>query len=528
MRAHSTRGRTRRCFAGAIGIMSIALAGCTAVRATPSVPVILPGFSRPTPVLCYDGPDAPTPKPAECVIPTDSLVPPFSLPTGRGVPGPADNISLPAGLATLPPVIPWHGRTFYTPPSGSGAQLMGIGPDDTIYILLERPLPLPTPTPNVAFFVPDVEASVIALRPDGSTKPGWPTAGVPVAGFPMSYKVNEEGTVFVASGPNLYLAGANTQTQLTITAIGSDGRVVSGWPYRTPAAQQYLAPELLVPGPGGTVCFLQVKPGVAPGPDLPMLVYCLGRDGKLLPGWPYSSVMPLGSMAVGPDGPLYVAQKTSTKTTTNKYVYPYQVLAIGPDGKPKSGWVAWSRDGADGITAIVPTRDGRVYLLLGGDGGRAELIDLDGTGKTLEGHVELASSLSDPNYKDAVLTSDGSLFVSATDQNNVIVDVVNAYSANGSQMSGWPQLIGGWGDLAVAPQGSVWVAWTVYGAGGGSDETSVVALFDKNGKLQPGYPMAADYLISLGMTYGLQVASDGTAYGTAASASGSRIVTFGR
>jgi hypothetical protein len=39
--------------------------------------------------------------------------------------------------------------------------------------------------------------------------------------------------------------------------------------------------------------------------------------------------------------------------------------------------------------------------------------------------------------------------------------------------------------------------------------------------------MASDYLPHYG-TYGLQVASDGTAYATAATVSGSRIVAFGR
>ena len=68
----------------------------------------------------------------------------------------------------------------------------------------------------------------------------------------------------------------------------------------------------------------------------------------------------------------------------------------------------------------------------------------------------------------------------------------------------------------------------MYGPGGGSDETSVVALFDKNGELQPGYPMASDRLLSFGYGFGLQVASDGTAYATAATTSGSRIVAFGR
>ena len=43
----------------------------------------------------------------------------------------------------------------------------------------------------------------------------------------------------------------------------------------------------------------------------------------------------------------------------------------------------------------------------------------------------------------------------------------------------------------------------------------------------PGYPIATDFL-SWYHSYGLRVASDGTAYGTVLTAAGSKIVAFGR
>jgi hypothetical protein len=347
---------------------------------------------------------------------------------------------------------------------------------------------------------------------------------VSISGYPSSFKVNDEGTVFVASGANPYGGQAqDAQGSLTVTAIGSDGKVLPGWPYRTPAAAQYYDPELLVPGPGGIVCFLNVKPGASPfGYDVPTLVYCLGRDGKLMPGWPYSGKS-LHTPAVGPDGTLYVAQTTSSDTN-GVTSFPYQVLAIGQDGKPKPGWTPWARADNQTLTTILPTGDGRVYMLIGGDFGKAQLVTVDSTGRTLDDHPELGPGQTSPNYKDAVLTSDGSLFVSVDGGS---ADFVNAYSPNGSQITGWPQLIGGWGDIAVGSQGSVWVAWTVYGPTTTTTETSVVALFDKNGNLQPGYPIATDFL-SWYHSYGLRVASDGTAYATVLTAAGSGIVAFGR
>jgi len=527
MGAHSTvyskTARTSRWLAAGVALISISLSGCVATRATPSR---APTSSPTAPIPCDDGPTAHTPMPADCWVPTEPPLTPFATATPRQT---DPSVSL-AGLATLPPVTPWRGKTFYAPPSGAGSMLIGLGPDDTVYVLLERALPLPQPTPSTLYLVPDVAASVIALRPDGSLQTGWPSAGVPVSGFPYSYRVNADGTVFVASGANPYTGDQLALSQLTITAIGSDGKVLPGWPYRTPAAQQYYDPDLLTTGPNDMVCFRQMKAGTkATGDDTPMVAYCLGADGKVLPGWPLSSVLPLFNLAIGPDGTVYVGQETSTTASQAwPYSFPYQVIALGLDDKPKPGWSAWTEPDVPSLTTILPTKDGRVYMLLGGDSGRAHLVSVDSKGKTISEHFELESALSSPNYKDAILTKDGRLFVSATDQSVPDVDVINAYSADGSQMAGWPQLIGGWGDLAVGADGSVWVAWTLFHASGGPDDTSAVARFDKNGKLQPGYPMAADKLSTLGLYYGLAVASDGTAFGTAVTASGGRIVVMGR
>ncbi|HEX7490316.1 MAG TPA: hypothetical protein VF337_01265 [Candidatus Limnocylindrales bacterium] len=515
MRAHSKPGGASRRLAAAAAVISISLAGCAAAKATPSRAPSL----TPAPIQCDDGPDAFTPMPADCWIPTEPAPTPSPTPTARRT---DPTISLP-GLATLPPVTPWHGKTFYAPPSGTGTMLIGLGSDDIVYVLLERALPLPKPTPTSAFVVPDVAASVIALRPDGSLKAGWPSAGVPVSGYPYSYRVNAAGTVFVASGPNPFTSDQLALKQLTVTAIGSDGKVLAGWPYLTPAAQQSYDPDLLTTGPNDMVCFRQMKAGAkATASDYSMVAYCLGADGKLLPGWPYASPMSLSNIAVGPDGTVYMGKVTSTTASkVQPYTYPYQVIAIGPDGQPKPGWTAWSEPDVPALATILPTKDGRVYMLLGGDSGRAKLVSVDSKGKTISEHLELGSALTYASYKDAVLTGDGRLFVAIEGGS---VNLVNAYSADGSQMAGWPQLIGGWGDLAVGADGSVWVSWTLYGASGDQADTSVVARFDKNGKLQPGYPMASDMLSTLGLYYGLAVASDGTAFGT----SGGRIMVMGR
>lgn len=520
MNVHHGFETGKRSYGVAMGFICLALtaSACVAARATPTTA----GSPTPTPpIVCDDGPLAFTPMPADCVMPSQLAT------EGPSMLAPATPYpTFPSSLATLPPVVPWHGRTLYTPPPGSGSQLIGLGPDDTIYVLLVRPLSTPQPSPATGIVVPDVAVSVIALRPDGSLRSGWPSGGVAIAGFPISYQVNDEGTVIVASGDNPYGPQRDAQRQLTITAIGSDGKVLPGWPYLTPPSQQYADPNLLVVGPGGMVCFINVKPGAsANGYDVPKLIYCLGRDGKLLPGWPYAADR-LWNLAIGPDGTVYVAQTTSTDLKAGWTSFPYQVLAIGLDGRPKPGWTPWNRAGNQDLTAIMPTKDGRVYMLVGGDSYSAQLVVVDSTGRALNEHVELGSMMNRPSYKDAVLTADGSLFVSIN--GGIDVNAVNAYLPDGSQMPGWPQLIGGWGDLAVGRDGSVWVSWIIYHASGGPDDTSVVALFDKSGRLQPGYPMAADYMPHYGLSYGLVVGSDGTAYSTAGSSAGTWIVAMVR
>jgi hypothetical protein len=524
MRTHLTFGRRPGQLATAIGVIAISFAGCTAAMATPSGATV-PASPTP-PIICDDGPNAHTPMPADCVIQVDPRMPssPPTFPYGaETTAGPTS--SPPSAFASVPPATAWHGKTFYTPPAGTGSRLIGIGPDDTLYVMLERALPWPKPTPTGLWVAADTQASVIALRPDGSMRPGWSSDGIPIAGFPMSYRVNAEGTLFVASSANPYGPNAHAQNQMTVTAIGSDGKVLPGWPYRTPGALQPYDPELLVSGPDGEVCFVNHKPGVTQyGGDNPMVVYCLGRDGKLLPGWPYVSDAPLWNLAVGPDGTAYVGQKASNEIVPGTYVYPYQVLALGRDGKPKPGWVPWNRSDV-GITTMLPTKDGRIYILLGGDSGTSHLVVVDSTGKTLDDRVESTSTLTKPNYKDVFFKQDGSLFVSVNDE-RWSTNVVNVYSPDGSQMAGWPQPIGGWGDIAVAADRWVWVEWTVYDLVG-HDDRSAVALFDSSGNLQPGYPMASDFLPHLG-SFGLEVASDGTAYATACTLSGSRIVVFER
>jgi len=209
-------------------------------------------FSRISRIFPYSSSSGSCTPPIE-VITIDLAPPPTAVPS-------TPPSSTPTDAPALPSTGAWHGSTVYKLGSGEGGDVIGVGPDDTIYLLAARPVGGPKPSPSV-FAVPDEKASVVAIRPDGSPKPGWPKAGVPVSGFPLGYAVGPGGTVFVASGANPFGGSSAAPSSMTITAIDSTGKVVPGWPYRTPAAKHGLQTDFFMFGQGGRVCFMDTKPG---------------------------------------------------------------------------------------------------------------------------------------------------------------------------------------------------------------------------------------------------------------------------
>ena len=466
----------------------------------------------------------PSPTPAATASPTaapgydnpNDTPPPFSPPP-TAVPSTPPS-STPTDAPALPSTGAWNGSTVYKLGSGEGGDVIGVGPDDTIYLLAARPVGGPKPSPSV-FAVPDEKASVVAIRPDGSPKPGWPKAGVPVSGFPLGYAVGPGGTVFVVSGANPFGGSSAAHSSMTITAIDSTGKVVPGWPYRTPAAKHGLQTDFFMFGQGGRVCFMDTKPGATGASDLPMVVYCLGGDGKLLAGWPYSSAHSLLDPAIGPDGTLYVVQVTPTQGSGN---WPDVLLAIGPDGKPRTGWTPWNPAGNEPFTTVLPEPDGRVFVLLGGDGGRAHLVLLASDGRLLS---DLAGTVDGfEQFKAIGLSADGTLYVSTylafggpkTQSGD---SYVFAVLEDGTAKPGWPVRVDAASYLSVSPGGSVWITWEVYAPGTATPSGDEIAAFDPSGKLLPGFPMA-----SLANGHKMAFDSNGTAYVVMLAATGGEVI----
>ena len=480
---------------------TILLAGC-AGRPTPPATAAVPS---PTPIFCDDGPDAFTPMPADCVVPT---APP--LPSGYTFPPRASETPWPVHVSVLPEPAPWSGSPIRNFAAGVQANLIGVGPDDSIAMLQY--------TNTSAGFI----GSVLELRPDGTLKPGWPAGGVPVPVGMGSAAVGPDGTIYVAAQLNpaapIDPAGPEQPTSILVTAIGPDGNVLPGWPYSSPAAFHYYDSAKVIVGRSGQACFMDNSPGVS-AQDFggASSLYCVGRDGKLLPGWPHTSIRNMVHPVFGPDGTLYVEQVQDDPRRRS------EIAALGPDGLPKPGWSPWTIPTTMDSTILV-SPDGRVHLMVmsitSGTVLADDLVTLSATG-SLQDERALQFPAGQ-HFVDMALAPDGGLYLSTCDSGDLELfgktdGHVTALAADGAPRPGWPIKVDGRNSLFISPDGSVWTRWEIWGSG---RMTGLgIAAFEPTGKLRSGFPTGAPDLGTL-----LAFDSTGTAYAVETTMTGVALV----
>jgi hypothetical protein len=459
MRAPWKRGSSKRLLASGLAVIAIAFAACLGARETP--PASWPSSASPntSPIVCDDNPGHFTPMPADCVVPSM----PLSAGTAR-----ASETPWPKSSSVLPKLAAWRGSEILRLTPGYQAAMVGVQPDGSIVVL-------ESVNTGSGFL-----AALFAIRPDGKPKPGWPPGGVPVPVGLGNQVMAKDGTV--------YLSGIETgtssesPTSIDITAVSPDGKVVSGWPYKSPAALHDYRSGQLVLGPSGQVCFLDYLPSqTAQAATGPSGLYCLGADGKTLPGWPYTSNRPMEHPAFGPDGTVYVEQYVEQKPGSQ------EIVALGPDGKPVAGWTPWVIPTLM-VSPIAVAPDGHVYLAAMGMSGD-ELVTLAPNG-TLVRKQRLAFA-ADQDFQQMETAADGSLFVSTFDDGDLglfgkTASHVSAFSPDGSVKPGWPAAVDGPTSIFLSPDGSVWTTWQIWGNGRVTDQA--MAVFEPNGKLRSGYP----------------------------------------
>lgn len=406
-------------------------------------------------------------------------------------------------MPTLPPGQARAGDVVYRAPTGVRPELVGVASDGTIYVGRW--------TSASGQFDTDKKASILALRPDGTLKPGWPSSGIAISGNPLGWVVNDAGTVFIATVEPDEVTGQHTYP-VTVTALGSDGKVLPGWPFKTPKAWQPL-PLDLQPGPEDSVCFEQARHDilVQTSPAWPTEVYCLGGNGRLLPGWPYSSPSLTFGTAVTSNGTVYLVD---AMTPDQPF---YRILALARDGKPLSGWTATAQTGYLGgawiwlSSPIKPLANGNVAVLDVPDRMGSAVRILDTSGATVRQIPEAMQAGDGAYYETAVTDSDSRLYVTARSQTGQL-SYVDAFDAEGKALPGWPKQVPSRPTLALAGGGKVWVL---------SDSSALdapsITLVDGAGKIATGYPVSADLMNSrtlLGYQYFTRpaVGPDGSLY----------------
>jgi hypothetical protein len=435
--------------------------------------------------------------PADCLIPTQPPPSGFTWPTFPQI---APNTPWPSSPSNLPKLSPWRGTQILGLGSGIQAYMIGIWPDGSLAVLQYWKT-------ETGF-----SGSVLSIRPDGTPKPGWPVGGVPVPVGYGSQVMGSDGTVYVAALDTG--ATQDAPTSISVTAIGPDGKVLPGWPYASPAALHDYASGKLVIGPRGQACFMDYLPG-RPGQELnaPSAIYCVGADGKALPGWPYTSYRPMDHPVFGADGTLYVEQYRQDKPGYQ------EIVALGSGGKPKPGWTPWTVPTLM-VSPIAVAANGRVILMVMSMAAGDDLVTLRPDGSL---QSKAALPLPKPqDFKDMATTVDGGLYLSTMDDGDLAIfgkttGHISAFAKDGSAKQGWPVTVDGPNAIFLSPDGSVWCTWEIWG---GSERTGfAMAVFDSNGKLRTGFPTEMPDLGDL-----LVFDSSGTAYAVMSAASGASVV----
>jgi outer membrane protein assembly factor BamB len=232
-----------------------------------------------------------------------------------------------------------------------------------------------------------------AVGPDGVAYAGmsdlWSASGDPQvgritaldligerAGWPVKFDGIPSGPAFEPGGRAIVTAGSAARSTTRVLVFDRDGKEVSASSVRLPIATvQY-------PDTGGCSAASPQAPLVAKDgtifvySEIDTAVYALDPSLEVMRGWSFEPTAPLErarpgldseheagycpppvTPAVGPDSTLYLPLQARDATVGGSLV------AVGPDGKVRSGWpVKLTSPGAE-FWSVVVSADGTVYAL---------------------------------------------------------------------------------------------------------------------------------------------------------------------
>ena len=330
-------------------------------------------------------------------------------------------------------------------PGMTGCSAPLVGSDGTVYATcIARP---EGSDPDTGLTGADPTTGLtIAADPVSGTRAGWP---VHYGGNALA--IAPDGTLYVNAWQS-YRAG---DAPMTVAAFAPDGTLRPGWPRSWPAdAFVSLAPD-------GTLYawWYEDRQDGAGGFTARRTLYAaIGTDGRMLPGWPRSSIGAASSPAFGADGTLYYDAIGG------------DVYARGRKGAVKPGWPVRDVGGSDlAVSPPYVSPDGSILAL-----NAHHVTRLNRTGRPISswgpgrsgslssctgGATGCAEQVSDP----PVFAPDGTTYllvwVADSETGNVDGKIV-ALDRDGDVKAGWPRSVPGLG--LAGPEG----AWLRIGPDG--------------------------------------------------------------
>jgi hypothetical protein len=297
----------------------------------------------------------------------------------------------------------------WTPAATGSSSIVGeaaLGPDSSVYVAVRV---------DTGVYPVTWTWTLHRLGSAGTELPGFPVglSSVTYCGLDVS----GDGNAFVACQDSDAASGT---TKTVVTSIRPDGSTAAGWPVRLAGAGEMVGfrPDIVGFRPDGALVFGTPE-------DTTSRITVIGRDGRIVTGWPQVVGKPYDAATVDGDGRVWITTRTLTPAECGP-ASQTSYTVLGRDGQRVSGWpvavAGWASDPELGTA-------GSMYAAAGSD----RVVGYSASGKVLPGWPARGVDVTVACYG-------GSQPVSAGDDGIVVVGDGRAtlLATNGRVASGWP------------------------------------------------------------------------------------------
>lgn len=214
-----------------------------------------------------------------------------------------------------------------------------------------------------------------------------------------------------------------------------------------------------------------------------------------------------GSLAVGPDGSIYIAE-------CGNYEVGCLAHRLGTDGRELPGWPSQMPQdfacaaGSSCFNRLQFGPNGTAYLSLSRQIGGLQVIAIDSSG-AIEPGWPVVPDAQGVSWSNAQVGSDGTMFILGLPDGSESPASLAAFAPDGSPRPGWPVTVPDQSDYLLGPQGTV-VVWSLIDLAGELCQQlrrTVFTVLGPDGRTLPGWPRG-----SKGYASSPVVDADGTVY----------------